>query len=141
MQRICFILLAIGIVPIILPAEGAGPETTAEFAPFPKNAPGDIKEVYLLFHDRQLCSDVDAIFTYGQDELKIWCRVKDDGSHRKFLKMLEPLSPSYRIETYATQGHFDNGENDEEAVPPSLWENNELRQLLVRLCGPYVFSR
>jgi len=93
-------------------------------------APREIIDVYLRFHERDLCEGVEAVFVPGDDCLRIWCRVEDRGRYRELLKLLEPVSASTGIEMYAAEPVSEDGSEEEDALPPSLWENDELRHLL-----------
>jgi len=95
------------------------------------NAPGDITELYLRFHEKELCGDVHALFVYDGNGLKVWCRARDEGSYDRLMKLIKPLSADYSVETYSSTLYPDKSSEDRDTLPPSLWENSRLRDYLL----------
>jgi len=131
MRYIISILIFIAVVLAVLPVLTAKTDAIAPFSFISSNAPRDIRELYLRFHDRDLCREVDVLFLYDESGLKVWCLVQDRGSYSKLLKMLRQLSVSYPIETYSSRLFSGNESDEKDTLPPSLWESNELRENLL----------
>jgi hypothetical protein len=91
------------------------------------DVPLQLREVWLRFHEAELCQGVDAVFVFHKKGMEVWCRVEDEKSYRKFMEMLEPLRASYQIDLYATRPTPEKMLSD---PPPSLLENAELRAYL-----------
>ena len=130
MHRILRTLTAIGIGLVGLSIAAAGMDTMDIPAFLSPNTPRDITEIYLRFHDEEMCREIGAIFKFNKGVLTVLCHVKNWGSYNKFLKMLEALPQSYPLEVYATEPAADFKSDEDDNLPPSLWENDELRTLL-----------
>jgi hypothetical protein len=94
-----------------------------------RDVPAPLRDVWLRFHESELCLNVDAVFVFRPKGMEIWCRVKDERSYQELVSMIAPLHKSYRIELYATRPDRDKkaptpGNDD---TLPSLWNNSELR--------------
>ena len=88
-----------------------------------------LREVWLRFHDSELCLGVDSVFVFQPKGMEIWCRVKEEKSYQALAAMVEPLQASYRVEIYATRPEREKKpwSPDDEDPLPSLWTNAELR--------------
>ena len=88
-----------------------------------------LRDVWLRFHERDLCTEVDAVFVFQPKGMEIWCRAKDEGSLRELNSLLAPLQNSYRIDVYATYSDREKKPwaREDDDPPPSLWNNEELR--------------
>jgi len=105
-------------------AEGDGGDAWEAYAPTGKT-PGPLRELWLRFHESELCQDLDAVFVFHPRGLEVWCRVEDEKSFQKFSAMAEPLKKAYQIELYATRPSGKK-QQDQAEPPPSLWGNSEL---------------
>ena len=91
------------------------------------DVPLRLREVWLRFHEVELCQGVDAVFVFHKKGMEVWCRVEDEKSYHRFTEMLEPLRASYQIDLYTTRPTPEKKSSD---PPPSLLENAELRAYL-----------
>jgi len=140
MCRIFHLLLAIEFGVAILPAALAG-SVEISAASYPSSVSRELLEAYLHFHDEEICRGVDAVFISNENGIEVWSRVEDEGQYKKLLKLLKPLYESGRVEMHTTVPSSENEESDEaDSLPPSLWENNELRNhLWMPLLGSRTF--
>ena len=53
-----------------------------------------LREVWLRFHDTELCLDLDSVFVFQPKGMEIWCRVKEEKSYQALAAMVEPLQAS-----------------------------------------------
>ncbi|MBN2243185.1 MAG: hypothetical protein JW793_10885 [Acidobacteria bacterium] len=122
-QFFCF-LLFFGPVPAMLPDEIAesGPESVA---PLPPGAPRELAEAWLRLHEEELCLGIDAVFVPVESGYEVWGLVADEKHHKKLLRILQPLSAAGKVEILAAERV--PRKEYEDGVPPSLWENDELR--------------
>ena len=88
-------------------------------------------EAWLDFHREWLCRDIDAVFAFDGQGMEIWCRSGEkNDSYQKLLKIIQPLLNSHMVELYSTlrsgrgSGTSELSRSD---IPPSLFENRELR--------------
>jgi hypothetical protein len=91
-----------------------------------------LREVWLRFHEENLCLGVDSIFVFHARGIEIWCRIKDERNYQQLAALVEPLRKSYRIELYATHADREKKASSilDEDPPPSFWTNAELRSYL-----------
>jgi hypothetical protein len=94
-----------------------------------RDVPAPLRNVWLRFHESELCLNLDTVFVFHPKGMEIWCRVKDERSYQELVSMIGPLHSAYRIELYATRPDRDKkpatpGNDD---TLPSLWNNSELR--------------
>jgi hypothetical protein len=122
------IFVAFGFWLTPLEAQEAENSQSSSYSAFPLPASREMLEVYLRFHEEELCKGIDAVFVPDGNGMDIWCRVEDKGQYKKFLKIMESSSGLGRITTYAVLPLPDE-KSDEDDPPPSLWENEELRRL------------
>ena len=117
----CLVLILTIIImpPAALSRSVPGPDT-----------PDPLKNAWLQFHGSNLCQGVDAVFSFNDRGVEIWSLVEDEKSYRKFIQLLEPLKPAYRIEVYATYPQKEEKPDNRREPPPSLWQNYELRSYL-----------
>ena len=130
MCRILRLLFAIEFAVMTVPAAMTeNVELSADS--FSSSAPRELLEVYLRFHDEEICRGVDAVFVFNENGMEVRSRVEDEGQYEKLLKMLEPLSESGRVVMHTTASPSKKEGSDEaDSLPPSLWENDKLRNLL-----------
>lgn len=117
---ICHVMSQLLMVFVLAPAwHGPKPAT-----------PRELREVWLRFHETELCQSVDAVFSFHRDGLEVWVQIEDERSYQKLVDMLAPLRGAFTIEIYATRNPPEKKGPDDNAPPPSLWNNNELRRYL-----------
>ncbi len=92
--------------------------------------PRSLIDVWLRFHERELCQDLDTVFVFHPKGMEIWCRVEDERSFQRLSEMLEPLKSAFEIELYATRPTPEKKTKDDEEPPPSLWNNDALQVYL-----------
>jgi len=92
------------------------------------DVPLQLREVWLRFHEAELCQGIDAVFVFNNKGMEIWCLVEDERSYRRFTELLEPLRASYQIDLYTTRQIPGKKSSD---PPPSLLENKELSAYLL----------
>mgnify|MGYP001107472759 CR=1 FL=1 len=86
-------------------------------------------DVWLRFHEADLCLGLDTVFVFQSRGMEIWCRVEDEKGYQALSALVEPLQRSYRIDLYATHPNrekkpFAPEDND---PLPSLSNNAEIR--------------
>jgi hypothetical protein len=86
-------------------------------------------DVWLRFHEADLCLGLDTVFVFQPKGMEIWCRVEDEKSYQALAALIKPLQHTYRIELYTTRPYrekrpFTPEDND---PLPSLSDNTELR--------------
>lgn len=109
---------------------GAGPP--------PVDAPREIWDAWLRFHEAELCQGLDTIFVFHKKGVEIWCRVEDEKAYQKFSDILSPLRADHEIGLYTTRPPAEKTNTEEKNPPPSLWNNNELR---IYLGDPFARNR
>lgn len=94
-----------------------------------RDAAAPLRDVWLRFHESDLCLNIDSVFVFHARGLEIWCRVKDDRGYQELTAFVEPLQKSYRIDLYATRADREKKPwaREDDDPPPSLWNNAELR--------------
>ena len=97
---------------------------------FENNIPKALRDMWLRFHEKELCLDLDTVFTFYPKGLEVWCLVEDERSYQKFSEMIAPLKASYDITVYTTRRAADKKSEEEKEPPPSLWNNAELKNNL-----------
>lgn len=102
-----------------------------------------LRDLWLRFHEQDLCLGVDSVFVFTARGVEIWCRIKDEKKFQQLTGLVEPLRRSYLVELYAT--HEDREKKTsaipDEDPPPSFWTNAELRQYLRDPFFNRVFGR
>jgi hypothetical protein len=116
----------------LLPPAGTIP------ANVPVQAPSEIVDVWLRFHETELCQDLDARFVFHPRGVEVWCLIEDEKAFEKFTAMLEPLRQSYEIEVYPTRPAPPRKSWDQREPLPSLWNNDELRAHLFSSPGQFI---
>lgn len=89
-----------------------------------------LREVWLRFHEAELCQGVDAVFQFHDKGMEVWCRVEDEKTYQKFLELVEPLRASYEIDLYTTRPLTEKKTIEDNDPPPSIWNNAEIRGYL-----------
>jgi hypothetical protein len=97
-----------------------------------RDVPAPLRDVWLRFHESELCLNLDTVFVFLPKGMEIWCRVKDERSYQELVSMVEPLRSAYRIELYATRPDRDKKPSTSGTADtlPSLWNNSELRMYM-----------
>jgi hypothetical protein len=91
--------------------------------------PARLREVWVRFHETDLCLNLDSVFVFHERGLEVWCRVKEERNYQQLAAMLDPLRKAFRIELYATRADRDKkpfSPEDDDPIP-SFWTNDELR--------------
>lgn len=94
--------------------------------PFESSVPFPLRDLYLRFHEKDLCQELDAVFVFHPKGVEIWCRIEDERSYQRFSEMIDPLRAAFEIEVYATSPAANEKAKDDEDPPPSLWNNSAL---------------
>ncbi len=87
-------------------------------------------DVWLRFHEKEFCQDLDTVFVFHPQGMEIWCRVEDERSYQRFSEMLEPLRSSFEIAVYVTRPSPQKKSREDDDPPPSLWNNETLQYYL-----------
>jgi hypothetical protein len=97
-----------------------------------RDAPRGILEVWLRFHESDLCQDNDISFEFEKSGMSIRGMVEDERSFQRFQDMVNPLRTFYSIQLSVTRPEVEEktDREDDRDPPPSLWENYELRSNL-----------
>lgn len=85
---------------------------------------------WLSYHEADLCQGIDSVFAFGEEGLEIWSLVEDERSYDRFRGILNALRDSHRIVLHETRLPPERVKVGDLDVPPSLWENYELRLYL-----------
>jgi hypothetical protein len=85
------------------------------------------REVWLRFHEAELCQGVDAVFAFSEKGIEIWSVVEEEKSYQKLLELLAPLRASQQVSLYATRPVPEKKSPEDRDPPPSLWNNMEIR--------------
>jgi hypothetical protein len=88
--------------------------------------PFKLKDVWLRFHEDDLCQKVDAAFVFSGKRMDLWVNVNKKKNYRKLLQLLEPLQNSYKIEMHNVQLATQKEADDIKTPPPSFLVNSEL---------------
>jgi hypothetical protein len=94
------------------------------------DVPRDLRELWLRFHESELCLGLDVVFVFNQKGAEIWCLVEEERDYRRFAELVDRLRKSRSISLYVTRPSADKKSTDREDPPPSLWNNDELRRYL-----------
>jgi len=108
---------------------GVGSVDLSENAPS-RDTPTKLREVWLRFHEDNLCQQVDAAFVFHKSKMDVQVNVEGDQSYKKLFEMLEPLRNSYQIELHAVRTPLDKEPSNINYPPPSFWVNSKLLQYL-----------
>ncbi len=98
--------------------------------PPPAAAPREIWDVWLHFHEEELCQGLDTYFVFQDSAVEIWCRIDDEKSFQKFTDLIAPLRGRFQVTVYPTRPTVEKKSSDDKEPPPSLWTNVELRGYL-----------
>jgi hypothetical protein len=97
----------------------------------PHDGPREIMDLWLRYHEEELCQKLDGVFVFHRDSVEFWCRVEDENSYAKFTGMVEPVRKTVPVEIYATlPGKSKEQDPESLSLPPSLWNNSQLRGYL-----------
>jgi hypothetical protein len=122
-SRLC---LTLGLSLAILASMAAESVGSSQNMPLP-DSPQKLVEVWLRFHESDLCKGIDSIFVFGGNRIEVWSLIEDERSYEKFLEMIESLRSSFSVELYTARPPREKKSDDEGDPPPSLWQNDELR--------------
>jgi len=90
--------------------------------------PRPLREVWLAFHQAELCRGLDAVFVFYRDGLEVWCAIDEEKSYQKLIELIAPRKAQFRIELYpARLPEIKKTREELTTPPPSLWQNFELR--------------
>jgi hypothetical protein len=91
-----------------------------------------LRDVWLRFHEIDLCLGVDAVFVFHPKGMEIWCRITDERSYQQFSALFEPLQKNFKIDIYPTRSEREKKPYapEDDNPPPSFWTNGELRAYL-----------
>ncbi len=89
-----------------------------------------LEDVWLRFHETEICQDLDAHFVFHKNGMEVWCLIEDEKSYQKFADMVSPLRASFQIDVYATHPPASKRQPEAKEPPPSLWNNAELLSYL-----------
>jgi hypothetical protein len=97
-----------------------------------RNTPRELAEVWLRFHELNLCQGVAAEFGFSERGMEIRGLIEDDRSYEKLLEILQPIRGSYKIALNLDRREEEKSpdESKDKNPPASLWENYELRSFL-----------
>jgi hypothetical protein len=126
MYRVALLFLLLGFNLTIIRSKTAASAGSYQNEPMP-DTPHKLAEVWLRFHEADLCQGIDAVFVFNKGGMEVWSVVEDERSYQRFLGTLEPLRDSFRIELYAIRPPPERKSDDDRDPFPSLWENYELR--------------
>ncbi len=96
----------------------------------PRNTPRQILELWLRYHETEMCQETDAVFVFHPKGAEIWCEAADDKGCQKIVDMFSTLQASYQIDFYVTRPTAARKREEEKDPPPSLWNNAELLRYL-----------
>jgi hypothetical protein len=85
-----------------------------------------LEEIWLRFHEDNLCEDVDAAFVLDRGRMKVLVNVENKKGSEKLLKMREPLCHSHRINLHTVKVQMEKELIDISDPPPSFWVNSRL---------------
>ena len=105
------------------------PQVLGGGKPLANTAP-DLRDLWLRFHEADLCQGLDAVFLFRPSGVEIWCIVEDERSFEKLNELLAPLRSGYQIAVYSTRQPAEKKSLEDRSPPPSLWNNEELRTFL-----------
>jgi hypothetical protein len=94
------------------------------------DTPLKLKELWLQFHESDLCQELDAEFVFSKNKMEVWVRSKNENSYEKLTRLLEPLKNSGQIELHTERPSARKELADVRTPPPSFWENSELTAYL-----------
>lgn len=93
--------------------------------------PRSLRELWLAFHQAELCQSLDAVFVFHSDGMEIWCAIDDERSYQKLIELVAPRKAQFRIDLYPTRlPEIKKTREELTTPPPSLWQNAELRAYL-----------
>jgi hypothetical protein len=91
-----------------------------------RETPLKLQEIWLRFHEDDLCQKVDAAFVFSGRQMDVWVNVNNKKNYRKLSKLLEPLQNSFKIEMHNVRLATQKEADDIRTPPPSFWVNSEL---------------
>jgi hypothetical protein len=94
------------------------------------STPRQLRELWLRYHEKELCQDLDTVFVFHPRGVEIWCLAEDEKSYQRFSEMMEPMRGTFEIEVYLTRPMPEKKSRTEDDPPPSLWNNVELQTFL-----------
>jgi hypothetical protein len=93
--------------------------------------PRALREVWLAFHQTELCQGLDAVFLFRADGMEVWCAIDDEKSYQKLVELVGPRKAEFQIDLYPTRMPEEKKSREEASdPPPSLSQNAELRAYL-----------
>jgi hypothetical protein len=93
--------------------------------------PRALREIWLAFHQTELCQGLDTVFVFRADGMEVWCAIDDEKSYQKLVELVGPGRTEFQIDLYPTRMPEEKRSWEEESnPPPSLSQNAELRAYL-----------
>ncbi len=92
-----------------------------------KEVPRCLREIWLAFHQQELCRDLDSLFLFWSDRMEVWCVVDEEKSYNKFSELIGERNAREQVDLYPTRPPEPKKSREEEGPPPGLWHNEELR--------------
>jgi hypothetical protein len=89
-----------------------------------------MREMWIRFHEEELCQSLDTVFSFNEKGVEIWCRIEDEKSFQKLEELVAPLRNSHSVAIYATRPDPEKKSSDSKQPPPSFWNNAEIRDYL-----------
>ncbi len=129
MRRFFFFPL---LLAVIGPAQSSGASDSHGLAARvpDHDAPQELIEVWLRFHEKDWCQDVDAVFAFEANGMDVWCLVEDERSYQRLEVLLSSLNRCCRTALYTTRPTVEKKSAGDRDPPPSLWQNYALRSYL-----------
>ncbi len=133
---LCSLILGMPIKLLAMPGEELPAGSTGWFDNIPTYlTPPKLQDVWLRFHEENLCQKLDANFRFHNNGMEVYINVIDEKSYQKFVEMMEPLYTLYQIDLHTTWPPEEEEPANDRCPPPSLCENSEL---LAYLRDPFL---
>jgi hypothetical protein len=130
------LLVLLGVAAYAMPSKGMADcrdaasgqvlNATAAERSNPGQVPRQFVDLWLRFHEVELCQELDAVFVFHQDAMEVWCRIEDEKSYQQFVQMISPLKASGHVDLYPTRSPAGKKRQEDNEPPASLWNNGEL---------------
>ena len=91
-----------------------------------RETPAILRDVWLRYHEDDLCEKVDAAFLFHKGEMGVVINAENGEANKELLKLLEPLSDSYQIRLYTVHMPTQQSLADIRSAPPSFMANTLL---------------
>jgi len=91
------------------------------------DVPRNLREIWLAYHETELCQDLAATFVFRADGMEVWCAIEEEKAYRKLADLIDARTGKLQSELYPTRLPEEKKSRAEKGPPPSLWHNDELR--------------